>query len=168
MSQENLGGGDAVIAEIRRLLANATAGPWHQGPHYRSDVESREGRVCECSGFQSPRAIANAALIAAAPRLLTACLSRLEAQAQVQALRAWQPIETAPKDEDWVLVLVKERIYPNGRPAFAYWHERSEKPGYWRECRGNAVIPTHWMPLPDPPTAALASSEPQEKQERTT
>lgn len=50
-----------------------TAGPWHVGPHYKSDVESREGRICECRPLQSPRAIANAQLISAAPSLLEAC-----------------------------------------------------------------------------------------------
>lgn len=40
-----------------------TPTPWHVGPHYKSDVESRQGRVAECSAFGSPRAAANAAFI---------------------------------------------------------------------------------------------------------
>lgn len=52
-----------------------TPGPWHVGPHYTCDVESREGRVCECRPFGSDRADANARLIAAAPDLLEALKS---------------------------------------------------------------------------------------------
>jgi hypothetical protein len=37
--------------------------PWHVGPHYKSDVESRLGRVCECHPMTSPFALANAAFI---------------------------------------------------------------------------------------------------------
>lgn len=49
-----------------------TPGPWHVGPHYKSDVESRQGRICECGPFGSEQAEANARLIAAAPELLDA------------------------------------------------------------------------------------------------
>jgi hypothetical protein len=49
-----------------------TPGPWWVGPHYKSDVESGEGRITECRPLQTPRAIANAHLIAAAPELLDA------------------------------------------------------------------------------------------------
>ena len=37
--------------------------PWHVGPLYKSDIESSAGRVAECGRTQSPRAIADAALI---------------------------------------------------------------------------------------------------------
>lgn len=49
-----------------------TPGPWNVGPHYKGDVESREGRVCECGPFGSPRSWANAHLIAAAPEMYEA------------------------------------------------------------------------------------------------
>ena len=91
----------------------------------------------------------------------------------------WQPIETAPKDGTWVLLIggktdeddgsykkarvnkarpvvafyVEGRIYWDGpnliyqdEPywAFSFWN------GDWRSGYDN---PTHWMPLPTPPTA---------------
>jgi len=66
----------------------------------------------------------------------------------------WQPIETAPKDDD-VLVLIR---YSNGYSIdIANWQEYYPKGFYWASARcvdglhirGNV---THWMPLPEPPT----------------
>ena len=62
----------------------------------------------------------------------------------------WQPIATAPKDGTIVVVLVNERIYPDGRPTLAFWSNENR---WWRELRANCVIATHWMPLPSPPRA---------------
>jgi len=64
----------------------------------------------------------------------------------------WQPIETAPKDNKKILLLVWEgewrkprqirevRFGYNGRPINRY---RTEE--------GEAYEVTHWMPLPEPP-----------------
>jgi hypothetical protein len=49
-----------------------TPGPWHVGPHYKTDVESRHGRICECGITRGPQSEANARLVAAAPELLQA------------------------------------------------------------------------------------------------
>lgn len=59
--------------------------PWHVGPHYKSDVESEDGRVCECTPFESPRARANAILISATPDLLEACRGVETVYAELQA-----------------------------------------------------------------------------------
>jgi len=67
----------------------------------------------------------------------------------------WQPIETAPKDGTYVLVTdgkevyrsYYEDIYPeDNRPQ---WFDNS----YYSFDPGE--IPTHWMPLPKPPTKNL-------------
>jgi hypothetical protein len=88
----------------------------------------------------------------------------------------WQPIETAPKDGTRMLVrfvnewkrpcyalaayfpagaLDMDDEYPGGideegHNADAGWFEDSDlrDPGYWEMT----AQPTHWMPLPDPPT----------------
>lgn len=57
----------------------------------------------------------------------------------------WQPIETAPKDV-WILLYEEGLIWPGGfESEESRWH--CPHPDF----DGN---PTHWMPLPSPPTGA--------------
>lgn len=70
----------------------------------------------------------------------------------------WQPIETAPKDGGWVLLM-------GGRIGFQ-WDGDTKPPlvcgqfvnnaGWWfafydSGWLGEYENPTHWMPLPEPP-----------------
>ncbi len=60
----------------------------------------------------------------------------------------WQPIETAPKDGDWVLSWDGECL------AIVHWSEYYE--GFIvshdaEEYAWQNYSPTHWMPLPEPP-----------------
>ena len=63
----------------------------------------------------------------------------------------WQPIETAPKDETQILTAGSEI-------EIAYWQEFTDtgKAKGWRDgwfnLSGYYIHPTHWMPLPEPPT----------------
>jgi hypothetical protein len=61
----------------------------------------------------------------------------------------WQPIETAPTDNELKFVLV---AYANGSVSVATW-DADEKEWddkvYRRDYAGPAI--THWMPLPEPP-----------------
>jgi hypothetical protein len=61
-----------------------------------------------------------------------------------QAGEGWQPIETAPKDV-WVLVWTPPRT------TVAYRQRHQDR---WLVNGGGGlfVAPTHWMPLPSPPT----------------
>lgn len=58
----------------------------------------------------------------------------------------WQPIETAPKDDERVL------LYSGygGAQAVCRW---SDHFGQWMVCAGGTVFqdPNHWMPLPPAP-----------------
>jgi hypothetical protein len=62
----------------------------------------------------------------------------------------WQPIETAPKDSDVLL------LYQDGEGVQAgYWYDL-EKPHSWvavetQGLTGGRMQPTHWMPLPAAP-----------------
>ena len=61
----------------------------------------------------------------------------------------WQPIETAPKNGEWVLL-----YFPHyAKSSVGKW--RSPSPEYYQHwCIEGGVTPydpTHWMPLPQPP-----------------
>lgn len=71
----------------------------------------------------------------------------------------WQPIETAPKDETAVFLWGCIEGSPYSRPHIgiddlvqAYWDEKAQA---WRaiDYEGWVPAPTHWMPLPAPPTS---------------
>lgn len=61
-------------------------------------------------------------------------------------MTGWQPIETAPEDGRQVIVyggtVLGEKVEMRGADG-----------GWWRLCKkqGYHSIPTHWMPLPEPP-----------------
>jgi hypothetical protein len=69
----------------------------------------------------------------------------------------WQPIETAPRDDTIDVLLYEEGEYKpvyigfyaetkdrGGKKVYIFWDIGSEP---WKR------EPTHWMPLPEPPTA---------------
>lgn len=69
----------------------------------------------------------------------------------------WQPIETAPKDEKSFLLIFRK----SGRICIAHWdaqkyHHRPNP--FWKDFGPWGVgdmrrdSPSHWMPLPKPPT----------------
>lgn len=77
----------------------------------------------------------------------------LRALAQVRAAE-WQPIETAPKDGTWIMVIAATAKEP--RP----WFVRMEE-GDWVNQR-NIVVPqlfTHWQPLPPLPSPASEAGD---------
>lgn len=71
----------------------------------------------------------------------------------------WQPIGTAPKDGTRVLIYdpdddyyLNRSILPEPTIYVCFWNDYHE---YWVEAEGerySGFKPTHWMPLPEPPT----------------
>jgi hypothetical protein len=71
----------------------------------------------------------------------------------------WRPIETAPKDGTNYLIYVREFKQPVRMSSYEITERFvNGKSDYrtegWTDCRslmGNQYLPTHWMPLPEPP-----------------
>jgi hypothetical protein len=58
----------------------------------------------------------------------------------------WQPIETAPKDGTTVILFCDRYASPDVADVGSY------EQGQW-VMNGSGWEPTHWMPLPNPPSA---------------
>lgn len=80
-----------------------------------------------------------------------------DARDRIEALmaeRQWQPIETAPKDGTDIIVLLTHMERP--RAWTGRWHKGLKRwsidHGMQRYQPAEMAYPTHWMPLPQPPT----------------
>lgn len=97
------------------------------------------------------------------------------AEAEVSKLKAqveWQPIETAPKDGTAVIIAVPDRAHTDFIVGEAYFDPEHYGDGDWwwantdyGDYHGGPVSevnynhPTHWRPLPAPPSQARALSD---------
>ena len=66
----------------------------------------------------------------------------------------WQPIETAPRDGDTVLLCVQGHVTVGGWLDRAAQDIEEYEPGAWEgwwTLDADEGEPTHWMPLPSPP-----------------
>lgn len=70
----------------------------------------------------------------------------------------WRTMRTAPKDGTNILLWTDLEA---GLPVVAHWRDTIHSGEYgrfvWKEPAGGAIaerVPTHWMPLPEPPTKA--------------
>lgn len=82
----------------------------------------------------------------------------------------WQPIETAPKDSSRVLVWMEPlpdpyATYREGNMAviasYVAFSDALKREGMtdgWSWYGPERCYPTHWMPLPPPPSSGLESS----------
>lgn len=71
-----------------------------------------------------------------------------------EAASGWQLIETAPKDGTRVLIFDKSWCGGASKVSVSYWQPykfNGEMRGSW----SGVTFGTHWMPLPDPPSAVL-------------
>lgn len=83
--------------------------------------------------------------------------SEMERRMEAPRTNKWQPIETAPKDG--TEVLVTKPGYTMAVAGFDYgeWRDAGDM-GWGGYCD---VEPTHWMPLPNPPSEHPAQEPPQ-------
>lgn len=71
-------------------------------------------------------------------------------------MSGWRPIETAPKDESEVLLYFPDGYWRTGCNVAIGFVSGWDGQWYESESDSNTMIafgslPTHWMPLPDPP-----------------
>ncbi len=68
-------------------------------------------------------------------------------------MTTWQPIETAPKDGRVILCIGHANIH-HVEPMMYYASDPGQDNGCWGWLEGDTPMkqPTHWMPLPAPPT----------------
>ena len=84
------------------------------------------------------------------------------AMVQPAAPDGWQPIETAPKDDSYLLVSNGhgvwvarfKSVYQSGWKPPSPWQSMMLNHDHIPSAKRNGS-PTHWMPLPTPPSAAL-------------
>jgi hypothetical protein len=70
----------------------------------------------------------------------------------------WLPIATAPKDGTPVLGFMPSYYQGKGGQSVILWMDTNGRGGRWFDNRAWETEPTHWMALPDPPTAEPNSS----------
>jgi hypothetical protein len=63
---------------VPSTLAPLSPLPWHVGPHYKTDIESSQGRVAEIGFINSPHGICDAAYIVHACNLYPELLAALK------------------------------------------------------------------------------------------
>ena len=70
----------------------------------------------------------------------------------------WQPIETAPRDGKRILVIDADGLVDVAQWGIGAWFQPE---GIWTGGGGDYGIysATHWMPLPDPPSAEKVDTQ---------
>jgi len=63
----------------------------------------------------------------------------------------WQSIETAPKDDQLILVWAGKDEYEDAYYIAMWHHSRRRWVSMWNTIDEDAIEPSHWMPLPEPP-----------------
>ena len=67
----------------------------------------------------------------------------------------WRPIEAAPKDKE-ILLHVEVTVGPMLVVQGCWFSVSQEDEGWIDTLTGDVWTPTHWMPLPAPPTKEQA------------
>jgi len=146
-----------LAAQVRKLEAQLTA--LRAELNEIDSVLARRDALDRIVGRTNKILVTIAAAQSADPKaasakavVLTARNQELEAQLTEQA--QWQPIETAPKDGTSILV------WKQGEAVVQGWWNRGGafNMPHW-STPSNLFDPTHWMPLLQPPLAALTAQQ---------
>lgn len=165
---------DAILDELRKVVAangsqKETARVFCISPQYLCDIlhgrREISAEVAEILGFERvvtyrPRSGAgdgnqpqrSDAVDPVAPRGQegpTREANALSHSPSPDVLRAWEPIETCPKDAISVLAAWPEVNADGGVEVGEAWREDEGEDIWW--YLGSRIYPTHWMPLPAAP-----------------
>ena len=82
------------------------------------------------------------------------CIVGQDAKSEVGVMQNWQTIETAPVDGSKVLLWARHHDLPDA--TFSFMVGRYDIIFGWVVTSPDVapIVPTHWMQLPDAPTAA--------------
>lgn len=84
------------------------------------------------------------------PHSASCFVGRIEVALLAEAERpVWQPMETAPRDRAWVLVIHDGQVF----------RAHYQIGGTWWADNGGLVQPTCWQPLPAPPLTLPETKE---------
>jgi hypothetical protein len=160
----------ALVSEIQQRLENLPEQPWsieEIRPGHEDEArvyDAGHWGVCKPTPNKPQYRRPIAEFVVAAPRLLTAALGLMEQQ-------QWQPIETAPKDGTPVLLWERDETHDADAITIGAYVDfacievrdfQRQEPGSYRSgwydnIQGHCELqPTHWMPLPSPPSLAGA------------
>lgn len=126
----------------------------------------REGRVSQATmtellraGFaaQHPKPIKLGAPVEDDAAYLTALANSapaLLALAREAEGQGWRDIESAPRDGTEVSVLIKPKVIRLG-----WYFAPSSRTEGWCDENGRRIRPTHWMPLPTPPSRTQSGED---------
>lgn len=163
LSQRNQRAADAIDRALVALRGDATCSCGHaKNRHLACEV-----KICGCQSFialerkplaGNQGATSGIASTAASPALkANSQLTSDSAQGTQEIERQWQPIETFDAEKNCSVLIAG----PDGVGEAEY---RGDEGWWWMnnypsDSWGNRLAwPTHWMPLPDPPTdRALAT-----------
>ena len=71
---------------------------------------------------------------------------------ELKQSQQWQPIETAPKEKGTKILLYFPAIHSKSMIELMVSQTIGNEEVTWKSDDGTIFTPTHWMPLPKPPT----------------
>lgn len=99
---------------------------------------------CDCIEYGNPESQRLRAHDAGAHARVAEQAAEIE---RLRALTTWRPIAEAPKDGTEMLGMIRPKLI-----RLIWWFSPSSKTFGWFDESSRRVKPTHWLPLPPPPS----------------